>query len=236
VATRRSRALIRASRPLIRDQLATLDRELRWLGGLTGPTRDLDVMIGHLRELTEDLGPDQAGATLVIAALERDRLGTREELVRALDSERFGALLERFSAALPELVAVNRGVDLARLARRELERVREAYEALGLDPSDEELHALRIKAKHARYAAELAASAGGHALTELAQAITELQDVLGTHQDAVVAERRVRALVSEDSALAVGRIVERERLRRGLARARVPAAWERIERLAAQVF
>ena len=37
VATRRSRALIRASRPLVRDQLAALDRELRWLGSVTGP-------------------------------------------------------------------------------------------------------------------------------------------------------------------------------------------------------
>ena len=37
VATRRSRSLIRASRPLIRDQLAGVDRELRWLGGVSGP-------------------------------------------------------------------------------------------------------------------------------------------------------------------------------------------------------
>src|SRR5580700_3558066 len=69
VATRRSRALIRASRPLIRDQLATLDRELRWLGGVSGGVRDLDVLIEHLRELLDDLEPDQAGVESLIGAL-----------------------------------------------------------------------------------------------------------------------------------------------------------------------
>ena len=72
VATRRSRALIRASRPLVRDQLAALDRELRWLGGVTGEVRDLDVLIEHLRGLVPSLDPDQAGAEEIVAALERE--------------------------------------------------------------------------------------------------------------------------------------------------------------------
>src|SRR5215469_11158014 len=65
VATRRSRALIRASRPLVRDQLAALDRELRWLGGVSGPVRDLDVLIEHLRDVIEELDPDQAGGEAI---------------------------------------------------------------------------------------------------------------------------------------------------------------------------
>ena len=77
VATRRTRALIRASRPLIRDQLAGLDRELRWLGGVSGPVRDLDVLIDHIRDLVDDLEPDQAGAESIIAGLERERLTQR---------------------------------------------------------------------------------------------------------------------------------------------------------------
>src|SRR5580704_11659440 len=71
VATRRTRALIRASRPLVRDQLAGLDRELRWLGGVSGPVRDLDVLIDHIRDLVDELEPDQAGAESIIAGLER---------------------------------------------------------------------------------------------------------------------------------------------------------------------
>jgi len=236
VAIRRSRALIRASRPLIRDQLAALDRELRWLGGLSGPIRDLDVLTGHLRELLDELEPDQAGAESVIAGLERERLSQGETLVEAIDSARYRELLLRFRDSLGKLVAHDDEVGLRRLAEEELERLREAYEELGADPADEELHAVRLKAKHARYAAELASRSEGRPLVELARALRDLQDVIGTHQDAVVAERRVRTLATQDSALAVGRIVERERRRRLEMRARVPELWKRIRRAAAQAF
>jgi hypothetical protein len=46
----------------------------------------------------------------------------------------------------------------------------------------------------------------------------------------------VRSLASEDSALAVGRIVERERLRRAEARARLPELWKRLRRAAEHAF
>lgn len=236
VAVRRSRALIRASRPLIRDQLAALDRELRWLGGVSGPIRDLDVLIEHLHELHDELEPDQAGAESVIAALERERLGQRETLVRAINSERYRELLARFEEALPRLVAVDDEVGLRRLAEKELGRLRSAYQELGSNPPDEELHAVRIKAKHARYAAELAARTEGRKLAALAEAIREMQDTIGVHQDAVVAEQRVRALATEGSALAVGRIVEHERRRRLEARANVPELWKRIRRAAGEAF
>jgi CHAD domain-containing protein len=236
VAGRRSRALIRAARPLIRDQLAGVDRELRWLGSLSGPVRDLDVLLEHLSELLEDLEPDQAGAEAVIVALERERLAQRQPLLRTLESERYRELLRRFAAVLPELYAADDALSLRRLAEKEFERLRTSYEALGANPPDDDLHALRIKAKHARYAAELAARTGSRALAELAETLRELQDVIGSHQDAVVAERRVRALATDGSALAVGRIVEHERARRVEARRQVPAVWKRIRNAAAQAF
>ena len=237
VAIRRSRALIRASRPLIRDQLASLDRELRWLGGLSGPVRDLDVLTAHLRELIDELEPDQAGAESLIAALERERLSQGEVLVEAIDGVRYRELLVRFRDSVERLVAHDDEVGLRRLAEKEHGRLRDAYEELGADPADDELHAVRIKAKHARYAAELAARSEASSLAELARAIRDMQDLIGTHQDAVVAERRVRTLATPDSALAVGRIVEHERRRR---RARVRglrgALEKRIRRAAAQTL
>ena len=54
--------------------------------------------------------------------------------------------------------------------------------ALGADPADAELHELRKLGKRTRYAFELA----GH--RRAVQRAKELQDVLGEHQDAVVAE------------------------------------------------
>ena len=236
VATRRSRALIRASRPLIRDQLAVLDRELRWLGGVSGPVRDLDVLIDHLRDVVGELDPDQAGGHEILAALERERLHQRDVLVKAIDSERYRGLLGRFEQALPGLSASDGEVKLARLAEKELGRLRDAYSDLGPDAPDDELHAVRIRAKHARYAAELAARSEGRALAALAAACRDLQDLIGAHQDAVVAEARVRALAGDDSRVAAGRIVELERRRRREARAELPAVWKRIVRAADRAF
>jgi CHAD domain-containing protein len=237
VATRRSRALMRASRPLVRDQLANLDRELRWLGGVSGPVRDLDVLIDHLCSLVDQLEPDQAGVEAIIAGLERERLKQREALLAAIGTPRFRDLLARFSEALSGLRARDAGVSLVGLARRELERLRSDYDDLGVDPADDDLHTVRIRAKHARYAAELAALAeGGEPMATLADALRAVQDLIGTHQDAVVAEQRVRALATDESRLAAGRIVERERERKRKARSELPEAWSRVERSAEKAF
>jgi CHAD domain-containing protein len=70
--------------------------------------------------------------------------------------------------------------------------------------------------------------------------LKQLQDVLGDHQDAAVAEARIRALVkprtSVATAIAAGRVIERQHDRRRAARAAFPAAWRKVERDAAGVF
>ena len=230
VATRRSRALIRASRRLAGDQLVRLDAELRWLGAGSGPVRDLDVLIEHLGQVVDDLGPDRAGGEAILDALAEERRWAREVLVEALDSPRYQALLAMFKAALAGLTAVEPDVSLGKLARKELKRARAAYEALGPEPPDDELHALRIRVKRARYAAELAALTEGPRLTRLAEALTEVQDLIGLHQDAVVAEKRVRALAPRESLVAAGRIIEQERACRAQVRLELPRAWKRLER------
>jgi CHAD domain-containing protein len=231
VALRRSRSLIRASRPLLRDQLAALERELRWLARVSGPVRDLDVLIDHLHELREDLEPDQAGVELIIGSLERERIGQRLDLVEALESERYRELILRFETELPRLTAFEEDASLRRNAVRELVRLRVAYEELGSDPPDEELHALRLKAKHARYATELAARQEPD-LATLVEALKTLQDLAGAHQDASIAAQRVRTLATDDSALAAGRIVEHEHQRCRAARARLVATWKEVRRAA----
>jgi CHAD domain-containing protein len=236
VATRRSRALIRASRPLVRDQLAALDRELRWLAGSTGAVRDLDVLIARLRGLVPELDPDQAGAESIVAALERERLRQRDSLLAVIDTGRYRELLARFESVVPTLRVTDTSVALARLARKELDRLRAEYDDLGKSPSDDDLHSVRIHAKHARYSAELAATSEGEPFARLAESLSKVQDVIGDHQDAVVAELRVRALASDESRLAAGRIVELERARRRQARAELPDAMKSVERRAHAAF
>ena len=68
--------------------------------------------------------------------------------------------------------------------------------ALGDDPEDDALHASRIAVKRARYAADLAAHELGRPGERFVALAKQLQDILGDHQDAVVAEARIRAWVA----------------------------------------
>ena len=96
------------------------------------------------------------------------------------------------------------------------------------DPPDDALHAVRIKVKRARYAAEFADAQA------YVKAAKSLQDVLGEHQDAVVADERLRALVTRlpETALAAGRLLEREWARAQESRDGWEAAWKRLAKTA----
>src|SRR5581483_6068124 len=54
-------------------------------------------------------------------------------------------------------------------------------------PPDEALHEVRKRAKRCRYAAEAVAPVAGKRAREFAKVVADVQDVLGEHQDAVVA-------------------------------------------------
>jgi len=122
----------------------------------------------------------------------------------------------------------------ALLARKEFRRLRKFRRRLGTDPSDADLHKLRIGGKRARYAAELAGSARGGAATRFIARAEEFQDVVGEHQDEIVAEKVVRDLAARTrgagASLAAGRLVERQQDRRRRARDAYPKAWKRLRR------
>jgi CHAD domain-containing protein len=222
VATRRTRELIRATRPVLGDALAPLRGELRWLAGVVGPVRDLDVLLARLRPEVELLDSDRDGGESVLGALSDERGTRREELLAALASERYVVLLVAFESAVASLP--RRDGDLRDVAAATMRRLRRAAEKLPESPPDAELHALRIRAKRARYAAELAGLGGDKKTARLVDALKTLQDVIGEHQDAVVAEERLRALERPSAALAVGRLVERERARKREMRTLYPDA------------
>jgi CHAD domain-containing protein len=235
VATRRLRAVLRAAGPLLdpawTDSLRT---ELAWLGGALGPVRDLDVLLERLREEIDDLEPEERRAAgRFLALLEEEREDDRRAMLEAMSSPRYAELLTRLEAAAVAPRARAADVSLHDIAAAEFRKLRKAVRALPADPTDDELHAVRIRGKRARYAAELAEGTVGKPARRFVQDAKRLQDVIGEHQDAVVAEQRVRALLGrvggESSHFAAGRIVERERGRRRAARAAFPAAWARLE-------
>jgi CHAD domain-containing protein len=230
VAVRRSRALLRAGSPLIATDTQPLSTELQWLGAVLGDVRDLDVLLAHLRGEAATLDPaDRAAAGRLLRALERQRTRMRRVLLKALDGARYTTVLDRFEETLETLEPTGSSASLEQLAQREFKKLRRAVNALGDDPADQQLHDLRKRGKRTRYAHELA---GSKAVVRRAKSF---QDVLGAHQDSVVAEERLRALSHEapaDQALAAGLLVQRERAHRNEARASWPRAWRQLERSA----
>jgi CHAD domain-containing protein len=235
VAVRRLRALLRLVRRLdTPPELEELRSELEWLGDGLGSVRDLDVMLAKLREQIATLGePDRRAAGAFARDLELERKHARVLLLDALSSERYYGLLDRLDESA-ELLPQASEEALTALAAKEFRKLRRAVDALPMNPHDAALHRLRIRGKRARYAAELVAPITGKSTARFVKRAKTFQDVLGDHQDATVVEATLRRLhtdtPSEDGGLAVGRLVQLQRERRGAARAVWPSAWRKLER------
>ena len=222
VATRRSRAFLRAGRDLLDPEWAEPVREeLRWLGTVLGRVRDLDVLIEHLMPEVESLGEDEASGRAVLRELERERRGARRRLLVALRGKRYFALLDALERPLATGATEP---TLEEIHAREHVKLKKAIKRLGSESPDEDLHAARIKVKRARYAAELIGA------DVYVKAAKKLQDVLGEHQDAVVAQVRLRELAERapEAAVAAGRLVEREAERAERTREEWKPAWKQL--------
>jgi CHAD domain-containing protein len=241
VATRRARALLRAAKGLVAPQWAEpLREELRWLGALLGPVRDLDVMLEHLDE--EESGLSQAEDLRAFRRLRRRLAAERDEartaLLQAMETGRYFALLDALegAAAAP---GTGETIALDEIAAGAFAQLRKDAWALAKRPADDELHRIRIQAKRARYAAELAEPVLKKPGTRLIARAKRLQDVIGDHQDACVAEARLRSLAARGggaTGLVAGRLVERQRQRKRAARRAYPDAWRRLEQAGRKAF
>ena len=234
VATRRARAFLRAAKPLLDSEWAgDLRDELRWIGSALGPARDLDVLVERLDGEIARLGDERLAVRGLLEGLERQRRKVRAVVVSALSEERYPRLLDRLETPEPRLATGARRT-LAELWWAEFERTRRAFGRLDVDSNDDELHAARIKVKRSRYAAELAAHELGVSGERFVDAAKALQDVLGEHQDAYVAEERIRAWAEGKPRAgdAIRKLLKRERARRRKARADWPEAWKLLDRRA----
>ena len=242
VAVRRSRAALREARTLLgEEQGNALREELKWLGQQLGPVRDLDVLVARLRYEVADLdGPDAVPAGRIVTQLEAERQAVHEELLVTLDSPRYAELLGAFEQIVTAPPVATSDVSLQQVARREFRKLERQMKALGAAPSNDALHRSRIQAKRLRYATELSSEIIGKDARKVVEAAKKFQDVVGAHQDAVVAEAHLRSAVRRargvGSALAAGRLIERERARRVDARNSLPAAWKRLQRRARTVW
>jgi CHAD domain-containing protein len=236
VATRRLRAVLRAARPLLDPAWTeSLRAELAWLGGALGPVRDFDVLIERLVVEIAHLEPDERrAARTFLRDFESERASARSAMLEVMTSPRYDRLLDRLEAAAVAPRGQAADVSLTDIAAREFRKLRKAVRSLPPDPTDDQLHAVRIRGKRARYAGELAESVVGKPARRFVRDAKVFQDVIGEHQDAVVAEHRIRGLLADAAEprehFVAGRLVERERERRRLARAGFPAAWATLDR------
>jgi CHAD domain-containing protein len=232
VATRRARALLRtASGVLEPEREEELRAEFAWLGGVLGGVRDLDVLITHLQSEADTLEPS--------GRLAAERRKARTTLVRALKSARYRRLLDELAEAAVGQPTLNGQIKLAKRAGKEFERLVNAMHTLPSEPTDEELHRVRKVGKRARYAAELTEPLAPRKTAAFVKRAKVFQDVTGEHQDAVVAEEKLRELVADVSgaaSFAAGQLAERERTRRISARAQLPKAWKDLERAGQQAW
>lgn len=251
VASRRLRSALVTFRPLLqRERTDPLRSELKWIATELGGARDAEVL--RLR-LLDHLAAEPAELVLgtvadgIAAELGADHQRAHAQLVTALDSERYLLLRDRLAAlaADPPFTDLADGPADPVLTDRVLasyRRIRKLVRSSAPeDPvhRDEWFHEIRKAAKRLRYAAESVAPAFGAPATELAARAEVLQEVLGEHQDSVVARAALRDLAvrlhpSGHNVFAIGRLHALEERRAGVATTAFDAAWAAVSEKSAR--
>ena len=254
VTVRRLRGALQSFTAIVsKAETGHLRAELKWLGGVLGTARDNEVLADHLHaglkavptELV--LGPAQARVTTYFAPHEAS---SRRAVLDALDSERYRALRAELgrlldSPPLTSAAAEPAGKALVpavgRAYRRTRRRMRRASHAPAGQARDVALHETRKAAKRARYAAEAARPAlgkqDGRKGRRFAKRMQDVQSVLGSHQDAVIAQATARdigvqAYLAGENAFSFGLLHERAHQQALACEHQAHRAWRRTRRQA----
>jgi CHAD domain-containing protein len=196
VATRRYRSVLHVFADLFdADRADALDIELAWYANLLGQVRDLQVLREHLDRIVHTLPPELVLGPVsarIDEHLVSQTLKAREQLTREMRSKRYVALLAELKLwyQQPPLTSganqppTDVATFLNRAQRTLAKRLRQAARP---GASDERLHRARKASKRSRYTAELATPVLGKKAKRIVKRSTELQDILGKHQDSIVA-------------------------------------------------
>ena len=240
VAARRLRAGMQAFRPWLPARLETFRAQLGWVAAALGEVRDLDVQIERMDEWRVGMDPARA-ATLdaLQAVLEVQRRLARRRMLAVLDSKRYESVVTRFAELLrrgapasflagrPPIVECAPG-----LLRQRYRRFRKGGDLITPASVPDAYHALRIEAKKLRYALEFVGPIYGKPATDFAVRVTAIQDILGLHQDAEVAQTMLADIarahgrrLGTDTVLTMGAISERYRAHAVELRGQFPKAY-----------
>lgn len=243
VGIRRFRAILRTVRALLEPEwYASLQEELRWLGTMLGTVRDQDVLLDRLYTEADVLPPaERKIVERLLTTFETHRSEARRQLLDVLRSDRYLDLLSRLERAT-QAPALHEAPEssLMHLAAQEFKQLIKAGKRGNDEPSDQELHQLRIHTKRTRYVAELALETMGKSAIRFVRQTKRNQDLLGDHQDTVFAEERLRQLLQTTrgvkTAFAIGQLIERLRARRRQTKAKIPREWAKLKKRGREVF
>jgi CHAD domain-containing protein len=247
VACRRLRAVLAAFRPVVDAAgVEPVRAELKWLGEVLGQARDAEVVRDRLLAAVAAEPPE-----LVLGPVERfvtETFSTRyrtahDAVLEALGSERYFALLDALDALATTAPRGQRASasakkvlrrQLARTYRRTRRLVEDARAASG-EHREELFHEVRKSAKRARYAGDAATAVLGEQARSYAKAMKAVQEVLGEHQDGVVAGAALRELAvaahqAGENAFTYGRLHGLEQAAGERALARFDETWHDARR------
>ncbi len=195
VAVRRTRSVFSQLKSILPSELLQRFRpDFKWLGQITGPTRDLDVYLLKLPDYRKSL-PESLQADLdpLQAYLEKHQRLAQRSLARQLDSARFLRLIEDWQTFLEEDFDATHWPDKACLPVGEVanRRIWKTYRevlreggAIHEDAPASALHELRITCKKLRYLMEFfqCLYPAGKIRRQI-KALKSLQDNLGDFHD-----------------------------------------------------
>ncbi len=208
VAVRRTRSILgRLKRVFPPNVLAHFRVEFKWLGAITGPTRDMDVyllrMPDYQSHLPARIRDDLAPLGRYLEVHQRD---AHEEMIAHLDTDRYKALQrdwENFLTGplpkkpMPDAVRPILAVVKERTWRL-YQRVRKDGLAIGPNTPAEAYHTLRIDCKKLRYMMDLFRSLyPKQEIKKCIVALKDLQEVLGDFQDFEVQQIRIQQFAED---------------------------------------
>jgi CHAD domain-containing protein len=249
VAVRRLRSAIKVfGRALHCPTVEAADAGLKALAARLAPTRDWDVFLTETAVAITNAFPDEKRLQRLLAAAERRRRGYHEALRAYLGGSEFRGLgialaclaaSQDWHAELDEAQQGELAVPLDDFAARELNRrlkrlVQVDGHLAGLEPPA--LHAIRLRAKRLRYAAEIFSLLyPAKASSRYLRRLSKLQDRLGTLNDGAVAASLLAELGESGGghAFAIGLVLGFLGANSVRVRARIEQSWDRFSRSAA---
>jgi CHAD domain-containing protein len=208
VAVRRTRSAMSLIKNVLEPEVAErFQEEFRYLGQVTGPTRDLDVYLlmenNYKARLPERL---QTGLHYFFEDLAQRRSQEQRRLARALRGSRYQQIvtdwqeyLDRDDRENPTSKSDTPVEQIARkiILKRCLRVVRDGR-AIHQDTPDSELHRLRIQGKKLRYSLEFFSSLfPDKKMKKLINQLKLLQDNLGDFNDLSVQQDMLREYLAD---------------------------------------